>query len=223
MFCDSLQHFRKLFPLSIVTLITLIPSLCLSQPSQDPLTASYETAQKLFQEGKDEAAAAAFRAVLTDTRRAQTALLGDRATRASANQEERLRVYAQVLADGHKYMGLIAARQQRFEEASEHFKQVQSLQPHFPDVNFNLGLALFEAERYRDATDPLEQALKETPTKPLLKRLLGVSYFHQEQYEKSVRYLEEARLLYPDDAQVLLALGTSLVRTQRHRKSSRNY
>lgn len=130
----------------------------------------------------------------------------------SPNQESMLKVYAQVLTNGHNYLGLIAVRQQQFDEAARQFSRVAELQPDFPDADLNLGIALFQAEEYAKALEPLTRHLKRNPSQAVIRKYLGLTYFQQEQYDQAAKLLQEVRTSDPQDAQVLLALGTSLVR-----------
>ena len=133
----------------------------------------------------------------------------------SIEQTQLLRVYEQVLARGHNYLGLIAARQRRFSDAAQDFTRVSKLQANYPDVDLNLGLALFNAERYSEALEPLERAVARNPSNLTAKKYLGLTYVHHEVYDKAARLLEEVRAASSDDPRVLLGLGTALARLNR--------
>jgi tetratricopeptide (TPR) repeat protein len=133
-------------------------------------------------------------------------------SRLSPNQENLLKVYVEVLTNGHHCLGLMAVRQQQFDEAARQFSRVAELQPDFPDVDLNVGIALFQAEEYAKALEPLARHLKRNPSHVVTRKYLGLTYFQREQYNEAAKLLQEVRNSGSPDAQVLLALGTSLVR-----------
>ncbi|MGO9609164.1 MAG: tetratricopeptide repeat protein, partial [Verrucomicrobiia bacterium] len=63
----------------------------------------------------------------------------------------------------------------RMTEAIEHLKQAIRIKPDFPEVRYNLGIALEQAGRVPEAVEQFEQALKLrpdfTPARSALTRL----------------------------------------------------
>lgn len=139
----------------------------------------------------------------------------------TSEQQRWLVVYGEVLAGGQNFLGLIAARQQRFTEAVHHLAIARDLQPHLPGVDFNLGLALFNAEKYSEALPAFEKAVTRAPSNLAAKKYLGLAYSQEGQCEKAAKLLTEVLPSYPDDAQVLLALGAALARTRRGDEAQR--
>ena len=135
-------------------------------------------------------------------------------------QQEMLTIYGDVLANARNYLGLIAGRRQRFNDAAREFAALRSSRPDFPEVDFNLGLALFEAEKYAEALEPLERASR-LSHKPAAAKILGLAYFRIGRYAQAALQLEGARPSHKDDAQLLVALGTSLARSGRRDEARR--
>ena len=109
------------------------------------------------------------------------------------------RAYTQLLAGGHNFLGLIAARHERFDEAARQFAEVRKLQPTFPDVEFNLGLALFSAKKFSEALAPFERALQRDPSNFKIKKYAGLTDVETGQYEKGITLLESVRAQEPAD------------------------
>jgi tetratricopeptide (TPR) repeat protein len=188
------------------------------QERLETLKASYEAAQTLFQQGRDDQAADAFRALLQDADRDRATLIKKKPVQLSVHDREVLRIYTQFLAGGHNFLGLIAARHEQFDEAARQFAEVQTLQPSFPDVDFNLGLALFSSRQFSEALGNLERALQHDPSNTKIKKYTGLTEVEAGQYEKGVTLLTEVAH-ETADPYVLLALGTALARSNRMEES----
>jgi len=67
-------------------------------------------------------------------------------------------------AHEHNERGLFAFRDKRFTDAVQEFEAVQKLDPAFPDIDLNLGMALFQAGAYQAALAPLTRARAAHPT-----------------------------------------------------------
>jgi len=139
----------------------------------------------------------------------------------TSEEQERLAVYGQILANGNNYLGLIAVRQQNFSDAAQSFARVRDLQPDFFDIDHNLGIALFQAEQYPQALEALERVVAQKPSDLVAKKYLGLTYCQQKEYDRCAKELGEVRASRPDDAQVLLALGTALTRSNRPDEAQR--
>ena len=184
---------RPLSTHSFLSLVLLSTLPCQTSLCQERLAATYKNAQRLFEEGRDEQAATELRPFLEETGRERAKLLQKPRTEQSIRDQELRRVYTQLLAGGHNFLGLIAARHERFDEAARHFAEVRNLQPDFPDVDFNLGLALFSARQFSEAVGPLEHALQGNPSSAKIKKYAGLTDVETGQYEKGITLLENVR------------------------------
>jgi tetratricopeptide (TPR) repeat protein len=118
----------------------------------------------------------------------------------------------QVLGSCYNDLGVMRAKDARFSEAAEFFKQAAAWNPDLAGLDRNWGLASFRAEMYKDAVPPLERHLEAHPDDSISRQVLGLSYSMLENYAKVVEvyrpFLEDP----PDDPGLLLAWGTALVR-----------
>jgi tetratricopeptide (TPR) repeat protein len=121
---------------------------------------------------------------------------------------------AEVLASSYNDLGVMRAKDSKFAEASEFFKQAASWNPSLAGLDRNWGFASFKAEQYADAVPPLERHLAAHPDDAFVRQLLGLSYFIEEKYPKTVEVLRPFSKNPPDDPGLLFAWGTALVRTR---------
>jgi len=123
-------------------------------------------------------------------------------------------MYSQIIANAHERLGLIAAENGGFEEAVTHFERVAALEPNFPRIDYNLGLAAFRAERINEAAAALGRAVERDPSNLPARELLGRAQFEQGDCEVALPNLQAARTAHEGDPGLLLALGTCLARAQ---------
>jgi hypothetical protein len=99
---------------------------------------------------------------------------GEPETRARRYQE--LLLLAPWAAEAYYNLGLIRLRQDRLEEAREHFETASLKKSPYPEALNNLGLALFRQGRYTEARDVLIRAISAKPDFALAYLNLGVVY-----------------------------------------------
>jgi tetratricopeptide (TPR) repeat protein len=121
---------------------------------------------------------------------------------------------AEILASSYNDLGVMRAKDSKFAEASEFFKQAATWNPGLPGLDRNWGFASFRAEQYADAVPPLERYLAAHPDDAFVRQLLGLSYFIEEKYPQTVQVLRPFLKNPPDDPGLLFAWGTALVRTR---------
>lgn len=135
----------------------------------------------------------------------------------SAKETEAARQYrafvAEVLGSSYNDLGVMRAKNSRFPEAAEFFRQASAWKPDLAGLDRNWGLAAFRAELYAEAVPPLERQLKAHPEDSLIRQVLGLSYSMLENYPKVAEVLQPLLERPPDDPGLLLAWGTALVRT----------
>ena len=121
---------------------------------------------------------------------------------------------AEVLASSYNDLGVMRAKDSKFAEAAEFFKQAAVWNASLPGLDRNWGFASYRAEQYADAVPPLERWLAAHPDDAFVRQLLGLSYFIEEKYPKTVEVLRPFSKNPPDDPGLLFAWGTALVRTR---------
>jgi len=121
---------------------------------------------------------------------------------------------AEILASSYNDLGVMRAKDSKFAEAAEFFKQAASWNANLQGLDRNWGLASFKAEQYSEAAPPLERYLTTHPDDTFVRQLLGLSYFIEEKYPQTVQVLSPFSKNPPDDPGLLFAWGTALVRTR---------
>ena len=121
---------------------------------------------------------------------------------------------SEVLASSYNDLGVMRAKDSKFVEAAEFFKQAAAWNPGLPGLDRNWGFASFKAEQYSDAVPPLERHLAAHPDDAFVRQLLGLSYFIEEKYPQTLEVLKPLTKNPPDDPGLLFAWGTALVRTR---------
>ena len=121
---------------------------------------------------------------------------------------------SEVLASSYNDLGVMRAKDAKFPEAAEFFKQAAVWNPSLTGLDRNWGFASFKAEQYSEAVPPLERSLAAHPDDAFVRQLLGLSYFIEEKYPRTVEVLKPFDKNPPDDPGLLFAWGTALVRTR---------
>ena len=120
----------------------------------------------------------------------------------------------EILGSSYNDLGVMRAKDSKFAEAAEFFKQAAVWNPTLPGLDRNWGFASFKAEHYSDAVPPLERSLAAHSDDAFVRQLLGLSYFIEEKYPQTVQVLSPFSKNPPDDPGLLFAWGTALVRTR---------
>ncbi len=120
----------------------------------------------------------------------------------------------EILGSSYNDLGVMRAKNSKFSEAAEFFRQAAAWKPDLPGLDRNWGFASFRAELYSEAAPPLERQLRAHPEDSFIRQLLGLSYSMLENDEKVVEVFRPFLEHPPDDPGLLLAWGTALVRTR---------
>jgi Flp pilus assembly protein TadD len=121
---------------------------------------------------------------------------------------------AEIISSSYNDLGVMRAKNSKFAEAAEFFKQAATWRPALPGLDRNWGLACYRAELYSEAVPPLERQLAAHPNDHLVRQLLGLSYFLTDNFVKTAEVLQPFLKAPPDDPGLLLAWGTALIRTR---------
>jgi tetratricopeptide (TPR) repeat protein len=136
---------------------------------------------------------------------------------AAAKETEASKEYREfvggILGSSYNDLGVMRAKESKFGEAAEFFKQAATWKPDLPGLDRNWGFACFRAELYAEAVPPLERRLKAHPDDSFVRQLLGLSFSVLENYPKVVEILHPLLEHPPSDPALLFAWGTALVRT----------
>ena len=117
----------------------------------------------------------------------------------------------EILGSSYNDLGVMRAKDSKFLEAAEFFRQASKWKPDLTGLDRNWGLASFRAELYKEAVPPLERHLQAHPDDAFVRQILGLSYSILENYSKVVAVLQPMLAHPPDDPGLLFAWGTALV------------
>lgn len=116
-------------------------------------------------------------------------------------------------AEAYAHLGLLEARQQRYDQAVSFYEKALALDPSFPALRLNLGLALFKGGQLRRAIDVFRPLLASDPADPAneqrLNILIGMAHYGLHEYKKAVPYLKSAAAHDTQNSELRLALAHS--------------
>src|SRR5215510_10071796 len=119
----------------------------------------------------------------------------------------------EILGSSYNDLGVMRAKDSKFVEAAEFFRQASLWKPDLAGLDRNWGSASFRAELYQQAVPPLEREVRAHPDDSFVREILGLSYSILENYPKVVDVLQPLLSHPPDDPGLLFAWGTALVQT----------
>jgi tetratricopeptide (TPR) repeat protein len=120
----------------------------------------------------------------------------------------------------YAHLGLLEARQERYKEAVPLYRKALILDPAFPGLRLNLGLALFKAGEMKEAVQTFGPLLKHLPpSSPDAQRLtilLGMSHYALGEFASAVPYLKQAAGRDPANLGLRLSLAHSCLWTKQY-------
>jgi tetratricopeptide (TPR) repeat protein len=179
-----------------------------------------------YQRGYLDVSEASFRRALADNPQSAEAAYGlgsvylkqskTEAARTSFEAATQLTAsYPDTLPDAWNNLGLIAARENHFEDAVVLFQKALELSPDHRVALDNLGNAYRQLQRWDDAKATLEHAVAVAPQDPEANYSLGMVYAQLNDTDRAYELLQKALTLRPDYPEALNNLGILYLRTQR--------
>ena len=95
-------------------------------------------------------------------------------------------------AEAYAHMGLLEARQEHYEAAIALYRKALALNPAFPALQLNMGLALFKTGKFQEAIQCFQVELKKHPGDQRFTILLGMSHYAMGDYAGAIPYLKTA-------------------------------
>jgi len=105
------------------------------------------------------------------------------------------------------HLGLLEARQERYEDAIAFYKRAFALAPSMPGLRLNLGLAYFKQGSYADALTMLDPLLQADPADQRLNILAGMAQYGLGKFAEATPYLQRASEGDPQNLNLLLTLA----------------
>lgn len=112
-------------------------------------------------------------------------------------------------AEAFAHLGLIEAREERYNEAIANYRKALALNPALPGLQMNLGLALFKAKDFKESIKPFTTELNKHPDDQRLTILLGMAHYGMGDYFVAIPYLRKAAERDPQSLPLRLALAHS--------------
>ena len=112
-------------------------------------------------------------------------------------------------AEAFAHMGLLEARQEHYDLAVTYYRQALAIDPSFPSLEMNLGLALFKSNRFQEAIKPFTVELEKHPGDQRLTILLGMTHYGMGDYLVAIPYLKQATKMDPQNLPLRLTLAHS--------------
>ena len=176
-----------------------------------------ELGRALFEQGKMEEAAAAFKEAIelnpglpeahNNLGLARVAL--GRAAEAVECYREAIRLRP-AFAQAHNNLGIALRQQGKIDEAVACCREAVRISPHMAEAHNNLGTARDEQGNYLEAIASLEQALRIRPDFAKAYNNLGIAYWHLGDYEQAASSCRKAIELTPELAEAHNNLGNVL-------------
>jgi len=120
----------------------------------------------------------------------------------------------------YAHLGLLEARQERYKEAVPLYRKALALDPKFPGLRLNLGLALFKAGEMKEAIQTFQPLLKsQPPSSPEAQRLtvlLGMAHYGLGEFNEAASYLKKASANDPGNLGLRLSLAHSCMWTKQY-------
>jgi tetratricopeptide (TPR) repeat protein len=95
-------------------------------------------------------------------------------------------------AEALAHLGLLEARQERYEAAIDYYRRALAINPDLPGLEMNLGLALFKVAQFPDAIKSFSIEIKKHPGDLRLTILLGMAHYGMKDYLVAIPYLQRA-------------------------------
>jgi tetratricopeptide (TPR) repeat protein len=112
-------------------------------------------------------------------------------------------------AEAFAHIGLLEARQENYDAAIASYRQALALDPAFPNLEMNLGLALFKAKQFKESIKPFAAELHKHPGDQRLIILLGMAHYGMGDYLVAIPYLKQAADRDPQSLPLRLTLAHS--------------
>jgi tetratricopeptide (TPR) repeat protein len=112
-------------------------------------------------------------------------------------------------AEALAHQGLMEARQEHYSQAIAFYRQADAINPAFPGLQMNTGLAYFKSERFRESIKPFTLELRKHPGDERLIILLGMAHYGMGDYLVAVPFLQQASEKQPQNLALRLALAHS--------------
>lgn len=127
------------------------------------------------------------------------------------------------LAEGHRFLGLIAYLQKKYPEAQEHLSRALAIAPADGPANDNMGLVLIELGDYRGAEASARRALEAMPGMANPAHNLGIALLKQNRFSEAETILQQAMIAEPLNPNIVSNLAIALEKTGKYTEAVSAY
>jgi len=133
------------------------------------------------------------------------------------------RLYDPDNAEKLMTLGTIYAQHGDLDASLKPLRRAAELEPHSPQMQYNLALAYYQLNRFEDARAPMAGAVKRWPDLFQLNALYGAILFKLDQEASAYPVLHHAHQLKPDDAGTRDMLYDTAMRLARKDQAAKRY
>jgi tetratricopeptide (TPR) repeat protein len=112
-------------------------------------------------------------------------------------------------AEALAHVGLLEARREHYDDAIAYYRKALLIEPAYPGLRLDLGLAFFKAGRFQEAAQCFQSELRKKPGDQRLTILLGMAYYGVKNYAAAIPYLKQAAASDPQNLPLRLDLAHS--------------
>lgn len=112
-------------------------------------------------------------------------------------------------AEALAHLGLLESRREHYDIAISNYRQALALNPNYPGLQMNLGLALFKATQFPEAIKAFTAEIQEHPGDQRLTILLGMAHYGMGDYLVAIPYLKQAAVKDPQNLPLRMTLAHS--------------
>jgi tetratricopeptide (TPR) repeat protein len=133
--------------------------------------------------------------------------------------DDRLLAYLEMyVADAHSLLGFAFTEQERFDNATRHYREVLKINPDSAETYCNLGNTFLKQDKLNEAIKLYVKALDLNPNFPEAHYSLGNSLLQQEKFDQAITHYREALKLKPDWQGARLKLEIAETRKDQNEK-----
>jgi tetratricopeptide (TPR) repeat protein len=119
-------------------------------------------------------------------------------------------------AEALAHLGLLEARQERYEAAINYYRRAMAINSELPSLQMNLGLALFKVAQFPDAIKTFSSEIRKHPGDLRLTILLGMAHYGMKDYLVAIPYLQHAAEHEPQNLTLRMTLAHSCLRSRQY-------
>jgi tetratricopeptide (TPR) repeat protein len=123
----------------------------------------------------------------------------------------------------HNNLGVALYKQDRTEEAVEHYLQALRVMPNYADAHNNLGLAYGDSGMHEEAIKAYKRTIRVDPDYADVHNNLGIAFVKSGKYKEAIESYKQAIRIDPDYAKAHNNLGVAFVKSGKLKEAIESY